>query len=405
MSDISVDADPPQPQPNQGGRPRGRRNSDALSKHATGQYYKTIHGHTFYFGSNYHEALARYREEGPALRGSLGHRNQYDPRRPMKDVINLFLDEQKREVKGKQKKFRSYLSDQSRLRVFAKYLGEGAQVRDVDTDTLTAWRGQLLEDGYKPKYINGLLQPVKAVIVWARKKRFVLQVHEGGPDEEDVKWCIVPDVERQTFTAEQFRKLVDAATGPLKAMILLGLNAGFGCTDCAEVAWKHFDLDDAFVSFPRPKTGVARDFTLWPDTVAALRALPVRSDLGPLVFYTGQGHPWVRPNPSGKGMNDEITKAFPKLAKRAGVKLEPGNSFYALRRTAATIAAETGDAFAVMRILGHKDLTQATKYVQNRHRKCVNAIRALEHLQNWYKNEPAYLCETQVVLQGAEGSQ
>ena len=37
----------------------------------------------------------------------------------------------------------------------------------------------------------------------------------------------------------------------------------------------------------------------------------------------------------------------------------------ALRRTAATIAARSGDPFAVQRLLGHADLQMATRYVQD----------------------------------------
>jgi integrase len=34
-------------------------------------------------------------------------------------------------------------------------------------------------------------------------------------------------------------------------------------------------------------------------------------------------------------------------------------------RTAATLAARSGDPFAVQRLLGHVDLTMATRYVQD----------------------------------------
>ncbi|MHC4665592.1 MAG: tyrosine-type recombinase/integrase, partial [Planctomycetota bacterium] len=39
--------------------------------------------------------------------------------------------------------------------------------------------------------------------------------------------------------------------------------------------------------------------------------------------------------------------------------------FYTLRRTAATIAARSGDPFAVQRLLGHANLKMATRYVQD----------------------------------------
>jgi len=51
--------------------------------------------------------------------------------------------------------------------------------------------------------------------------------------------------------------------------------------------------------------------------------------------------------------------------KKVRIQAPKGTGFYALRRTAATIAARSGDPFAVQRLLGHVDLTMATRYVQD----------------------------------------
>jgi len=51
--------------------------------------------------------------------------------------------------------------------------------------------------------------------------------------------------------------------------------------------------------------------------------------------------------------------------KKLRIQAPKGAGFYSLRRTAATIAARSGDPFAVQRLLGHVDLTMATRYVQN----------------------------------------
>ena len=60
-----------------------------------------------------------------------------------------------------------------------------------------------------------------------------------------------------------------------------------------------------------------------------------------------------------------ISAAFSKLLKTAKIKTEKGVGFYTLRRTAATLAAKSGDPFAVQRLLGHADLKMATTYVQD----------------------------------------
>ena len=167
----------------------------------------------------------------------------------------------------------------------------------------------------------------------------------------------------------QIRKLLQNASTQMKAMIWLGLNCGFGCTDCAELRWDNLDVKNFRVNFPRGKTGIDRNLPLWPETVEALKQV---AKLGELVFYTSKGNPWLRTIQSidkhgnqKYTKNDAISKNFSKLLKKAGIKTEKGVGFYTLRRTAATLTAESGDPFAVQKLLGHSDLKMATTYVQD----------------------------------------
>jgi integrase len=71
---------------------------------------------------------------------------------------------------------------------------------------------------------------------------------------------------------------------------------------------------------------------------------------------------------SGKEMytiTNLITTKFRRLIIKAGLNVPKGTGFYTLRRKAATIAARSGDPFAVQRLLGHANLTMATRYVQD----------------------------------------
>jgi integrase len=51
--------------------------------------------------------------------------------------------------------------------------------------------------------------------------------------------------------------------------------------------------------------------------------------------------------------------------KKAGIEAPKGVGFYPLRRTAATVAANAGDPFAVQKLLGPADVKMASTYVQN----------------------------------------
>jgi hypothetical protein len=81
----------------------------------------------------------------------------------------------------------------------------------------------------------------------------------------------------------------------MRAMILLGVNAGFGNADCRRLPLSAVNLDAGIVDFARPKTGIPRRCALWPETVAAIRAALAKrpapkaeADAG-LVFVTKYG--------------------------------------------------------------------------------------------------------------------
>ena len=74
------------------------------------------------------------------------------------------------------------------------------------------------------------------------------------------------------FSPKEIRRLIDSAKPQLKAMILLGINCGFGNEDCATLPIDKLDLAGGWHNNHRPKTGVVRRCKLWPDTIKALQA-------------------------------------------------------------------------------------------------------------------------------------
>jgi integrase len=77
----------------------------------------------------------------------------------------------------------------------------------------------------------------------------------------------------------------------MKVMIWLGINCGFGCTDCAELKWSNLVFENHRIKLARKKTGISRDLPLWPETIAALEKISIK---GKLVFYTYRGNPFMR---------------------------------------------------------------------------------------------------------------
>lgn len=337
-----------------------------LTLHKTGQYCKKIKGKIYYFGVDKTLALQRYFDQARYLHS--GHTPAIHPEKelfPLGYVSNLYMDHQLSKAKAGEIKYRHISNQKFILKDFVRFCGTNRSVSDLSTIELQNYRKKLIEKYTSPNTVNNAVATIKALFHWAVEN----EVIDRGPNLKAIKKITNIKSERPTFTIEHIKLLLEHADLQMKAMILLGLNCGFGCTDCAELRWENLDMGQYRVIFPRGKTGVSRNLSLWPETVEALQDLPRR---GELVFYTIRGNPWVRTiqgkDKSGNEKftkDDAVTKQFSKLLKTAGIRTEKGVGFYTLRRTAATLAARSGDPFSVQRLLGHADLKMASVYVQD----------------------------------------
>jgi integrase len=165
------------------------------------------------------------------------------------------------------------------------------------------------------------------------------------------------------FTAEEVRRMIEASSQPLKAMLLLAINCGFGNADCGNLPLSALDFDSAMIDYPRPKTGIQRRCPLWPETVATLkeglaaRTQPKREEFAGLVFITSKGLAWAKPT------NDcPVAKETAKLLHRLRINGRKGLGFYTLRHTFRTVADEAKDQPAADYIMGHESPHMSTVY-------------------------------------------
>jgi integrase len=184
--------------------------------------------------------------------------------------------------------------------------------------------------------------------------------------------------------ADELRRLVDAADPAMRAMILLGLNCGFGNHDCATLPLSAVSLDAGWIDFPRPKTGIARRCPLWPETVAALRAV-VASRPTPkgyaecgIVFLNSRGSPWVKV--TAKSRTDNVSVHFANLLQAHGLHRD-GLGFYALRHVHRTVADGARDPVACDVIMGHADGSMAGHYRERIDDSRLVAVT--DHVRRW----------------------
>jgi len=289
----------------------------------------------------------------------------YNGKMTLKELCDLYLRFQHSKVLADDLTAKHHNDQISSLSKLMSFLGQGLKIESISTLDLQNYTRKLQSAYGSVHRLNLNISIMKAMFHWARRN----DILENIPNIDAVSKGKVVHQEMYTFNSGQIKKLLSIADVKMQAMIWLGVNCGFGCTDCGKLKCKELDFKNSRVKLARNKTGVRRNLPLWPETMQALKELP-RS--GQLVFYTSQGHPWVRTliKTNGDGEREymsvnRITPTFSRLMKKVGIHAPKGTGFYALRRTAATMAVRSGDPFAVQRLLGHVDLTMATRYVQD----------------------------------------
>ncbi|MGH7171439.1 MAG: tyrosine-type recombinase/integrase, partial [Gemmataceae bacterium] len=325
-------------------RPKKPYDDFPLFPHATRRWAKKIRGKLHYFGpwEDWKAALAKYQGQKDDLHAGRTPRVQGDGL-TMRDLLNRFLTA------------KSLLVDAGELspRTFADY--------KVVTDRLSAAFGltrlvdDLAADDFEklraeaagrlgPVALGNFIQRVRVVCKYAYDAGLIDKPIRYGPlfrrpPRKVMRQARHAQGERM-FEAEQLRRILNAANVQMKAMILLGVNCGFGNSDCGTLPQSALDLDGGWVNYPRPKTAIARRCPLWEETLAALRAViaerPAPKDAAHAgrVFVTVHGGSWWK-----ETSDTPIANEFARLLRTLDLR-RPGLSFYALRHTTETIGGE-----------------------------------------------------------------
>lgn len=328
-----------------------------LFPHNNGQWAKKIRGRLHYFGV--------WSEPEAALNEYLRQRDELQAGRvPVASSIKLwelceeFLQAKRRLADLGELSIRQWQAYQSSCRKMLEYLGREIPATEMAPRHFESLRAHLAKNRSKVSLSNEITR-VRAVFRWGFEAGHLPTPARFGPDfRKPSKKTIRQEKHsngKRMFEASELRLLLSSARQPLKAMILLGLNCGFGQSDIANLPLSA--ISDGWIDFPRPKTAVPRRCPLWPSTSLALKeAIDARPDPrtpanSHLAFLTKYGLRWVRLNKNGTP-DDAVGKEMAKLLKSLEIKRK-GVSFYALRHSFETIGQEAKDPLAVAWIMGH----------------------------------------------------
>ena len=369
-----------------------------LSPHASGAWQKKIRGKVHYFGKwgrrvggvlvrvpgdGWEEALAEYKAKADDLHAGRTPRAETGGV-TVAGLSNHFLTAKQRQMDAVELSPRTFAEYKATTDRLVRLFGKTRLVSDLAADDFEALRSELAatfgpvslgnqiqkaRTVFKYGYEAGLIDaPVRFGPQFKKPSRKVMRVHRAAGG-------------KRLFTADELRRVIDAAGVPLRAMILLGVNAGFGNSDCGRLPLAALDLDGGWVEFPRPKTGVDRRAALWPETVAALRA-------------GGGGPPGAeRPGRRGAGVCHQVRAA---VGGRGHVRRRHARNweaaaearhppdrvgFYALRHTFRTVADGAKDVNAVRTVMGHTDDSIDGNYTHGIADERLKAVT--DHVRAW----------------------
>ncbi|MBN1943115.1 MAG: hypothetical protein JW849_07450 [Phycisphaerae bacterium] len=335
-----------------------------LYAHASGQWAKKIRYKVYYFGvwADPDSALAEYVRQRDFLYAGITPPGGDDV--TLDELVNRFLVEQRTrcdlgEISYRQ--FDDYRRDGKRV---LESLGRARPVESLQPGDFTRLRATVL-DGRNATTATNIIVRMRSIFAWGYRNRVLGRQVEYGDSfrlpSARARRQALRNRSKKTFTAAEIRTMLDATANhpKLHAMILLGINAALGNTDCAELRFSHINLKNGWLNFPRPKTGMERQAALWPETIVAIQhALEHRTnmritshELDGRVFVTRKGEVYVRRAANGTIINS-IGMQIRRILDNKKLHF-PGLGFYSLRHTFRTVADETKDFPAVDLIMGH----------------------------------------------------
>jgi integrase len=297
-----------------------------LWKHQNGQWCKVIAGHRHYLGNDPEVALSRYQA---ILRGEdvAGDRVDDLIRSWLKIKERLVPAEIKHETLTNYKHFCVRISQSIGHRIISSLtfddfsqlradLSKGVKPATLQNQLTLArmLMTHAVDAGYTLPYKKALKAPAARILRAARQEKGALD-----------------------FTREQVLALL-GCEGPIRAATLVGINLAYGPTDIALMPMSA--IQGEYCEWPRPKSAVERRGWLWPETRDAL------DSEGPLAFK------WSR---------RMVSHFFRKRLQACGIK---GRGFYGLRKTFSTVASDTGNSFAINRVMGHTEKDVPSLYRQ-----------------------------------------
>jgi integrase len=361
-----------------------------LFPHAAGVWAKKIRGKLHYFGpwNDPDAALDKYLKQKDDLHAGRKPRVESEGV-TLKELADRFLNAKQSLVDAGELSPRTWAEYKAAADLLVACFGKMRLVVDLDPEDFASLRDKMAKK-WGPHRLAKMIQYIRSVCKHGFDAGLIDRPVRFGPgfNRPTKKTIRLHRVKQgvKLFTAEEIRRLLDAAGTQLRAMILLGINCGFGNADCGNLPLTALDLEGGWVNYPRPKTGINRRCPFWPETVEALREAlarrqhPKAEEDARLVFITKYGLSWAKDTST-----NPISQAMAKSLQSLHINGRKGLGFYTLRHTFRTVADEAKDQPAADHIMGHESPHMSTIYREHISDERLKAVT--DHVRKWLFGE------------------
>jgi len=364
-----------------------------LSPRRDGRWSKKINGVVYTFTGSAQEALDEYNRVRDDLHAGRKPRPKIDGITVF-ELCTKFLAAKQQQQQAGEIKFLTFKDYKSTCKRIVGYFGQSRVAVDLGPEDFEGLRAEFSKTR-KLVALGNQIRNTRAVFKYGFEARLLSAPVQFGPmfKQPTAKALKRHRAQKRIegtnkdFTAADIRKLLKYAKPQARAMILLGVNCGFGNTDCAKLTLPAVDLEAGWIAFPRSKTGAIRRCPLWPETVKAVKAAiaerktPRDRAHAELVFITAHFGSFEKEHGC-----QSISHSFSDLADDCGLKRD-GRGFYTLRHVFRTVAGGAKDVEASRLIMGHDENAVEDSYIE--HIEDDRLLAVSNHVRNWLFGETA----------------
>lgn len=360
-----------------------------LFPHVCGQWVKKIKARLHYFGvwADPEAALKKYLAERDFLQAGLAPPSGDGEAVTLRDLCNAFLTSKQQRLESGELGRATFTDYKHSCELVLVTFGKLRMADSISPGDFVKLRGAITSK-YGPVRTGKEVTQIRMLFHWGEQQELIGKPRFGSEfvrPSKDVLRRHRQQSPPKMFDASEIQAMLAAASTQTRAWLLLGINAAFIQKDVSDLPLSAVCLESAMIEFPRRKTAVERRTPLWPETLDALtvalknRQEPVDSTDSELFFITSRGHRLVSLHEKGT-RTDAVHSATERLQKKLGIK-QLKRSFGALRHTFRTIADDTCDFPAILRIMGHSDNTISDMYRERISDERLTAVT--DYVRSW----------------------